>query len=50
MLWRFEGSAATKKHKLVKQKYFKGANERLGCGGGQKCTKYNDINNQFRKL
>jgi len=27
--WRFEGNAATRKHLMVKQKYFKGGNERL---------------------
>jgi len=41
--WRFEGNAATRKHTMVKQKYFKGANELLG--KGQKYTKYNKRNN-----
>jgi len=44
--WRFESNAATRKHIMVKQKYFKGANERLG--GGQKYTKYNKINNNLK--
>jgi len=30
--WRFEGNASTRKHIMVKQKYFKRANERFGVG------------------